>query len=103
MQDAFGAKAETILADGGETGITAVEIFRCRVRDAAADPLLQRRSDADVFSGNAQRHAISSLFLAACETASASVGRGEGRRKPLARSSAKLVRSQGVAKGKSSG
>ena len=30
MQHAFGAKAETVLADGGMAGIAAVEIFRRR-------------------------------------------------------------------------
>ena len=43
MQHAFGAKSETILADGGMPGIAAPEIFRHRLFDAIDNPLAQRR------------------------------------------------------------
>src|SRR3569833_549916 len=69
VQHAFGAETEAVLAHGGEARMPASEIFRRRLFDAIADPFLQRQPDADVFSGNPQRHAISSLLSAACETA----------------------------------
>ena len=58
MQHAFGAKAESVPAHGGVAGKAAAKIFSRRLLDAVGDPLLECHADIDVFSRNAQRHAI---------------------------------------------
>ena len=56
MDHAFGAEAESLLADGHVAGIAAVEIFCGGLGDALVDAPAQRLADVDVLARDAKRH-----------------------------------------------
>src|SRR5216683_4509217 len=56
MDDAFRAKAEPILADGGVAGKAAVEILGGSFRYPGGDARPQRLADVDVLARHAKRH-----------------------------------------------
>src|SRR5271165_2944052 len=57
MDNAFGTKAEAILADGDVARIPAVEILGRRFRNSRADALAQCLTEVDVLARHAKRHA----------------------------------------------
>ena len=57
MDDAFGAKAEPILADRDMTREAAVEILDGGLGDAGIDARTQRLADIDVLARHPKRHA----------------------------------------------
>src|SRR3974390_212227 len=69
VPDAFGAKAEAILAHSGMPGIAAAEIFRGRLGHTANDALLESGANIDVSSRNAQRHLTCLLVRTRCPPA----------------------------------
>src|SRR5262249_31836764 len=56
MDHAFGAKPETLLANGDVSGISAIEEFGSRLRDARIDARAQRFSQIHVLTGHPKRH-----------------------------------------------